>query len=176
MARRYARAFLDALAPERRARADDNLAAAAAVLTEPPVGPLFLHPGIAPEEKTAAMDRVFADEPDIAHMVGVLIAHRRERLLPQVSAEFHRERLAAEGRVLATVRTARPLDPAWRDRVVAVLARVTGREVEAGFAVAPELLGGIEVRVGDRLWDGSVRGRLSRLARQLKDEVRPGAS
>jgi len=56
------------------------------------------------------------------------------------------------------------------------VSRRSGRQVDAEFMVVPELLGGIEVRIGDQLWDGTIRGRLTRLARQLKDEVKPGES
>lgn len=176
VARRYAAAFLATVAPPDRAEVDGRLSDAAAVLTAPPVGPLFLHPGVAPDEKVRAMEQVFKDDPPLGHMVGVLIEHRRERLLPVVAQEFHRARLEAEGRVSAAVRTARPLDETARAGVVAGLSRSEGRQVDAVFTVAPELLGGIEVRIQDRLWDGTIRGRLRRLARELKDEVKPGES
>lgn len=176
VARRYALAFLETVPRTEGASVDARLTAAAAVLLSPPVGPLFLHPGVAAADKVNAMKRIFPDDPALAHLVGVLIRHRRERLLGWVARQFHGAHLAREGWVSATVRTARPLADSGRQRVADGLSRYAGRTVEADFQVAADLMGGIEVRMGDRLWDGTVRGRLTRLARELKDEVRLGES
>ena len=176
VARRYALAFLETIAPGAGPDVDARLTEASAVLLAPPVGPLFLHPGVAAADKVRAVSQVFADDADLVHLLGVLIRHRREGLLALVARQFHRARLAREGRVSATVRTARPLAARWRERVVEELSRYAGRSVDAEFQVAADLMGGIEVRMGDRLWDGSIKGRLSRLARELKDEVKLGES
>lgn len=176
VARRYALAFLETVPAGAGADVDARLTNAAAVLLAPPVGPLFLHPGVAAADKVHAMSQVFPEDASLAHLVGVLIRHRREGLLALVARQFHGARLAREGRVSATVRTARPLADGWRERVVDALSRYAGRAVEADFQVAPDLMGGIEVRMGDRLWDGTIQGRLTRLARELKDEVKLGES
>ena len=176
VARRYALAFLDTVPPKAGAAVDARLAQAAAVLLTPPVGSLFLHPGVAAADKVRATSQVFPDDADIAHLLGVLIRHRREGLLALVARQFHSARLARDGRVSATVRTAGPLAAGWRERVVDGLSRYAGRTVEAEFQVAADLMGGIEVRMGDRLWDGTIKGRLTRLARELKDEVKLGES
>jgi len=176
VARRYASAMLATVAAEDRALVDARLAEAAALLRRPPLDTVFLHPAVPAAEKAAALAKVFVGDPPVAHLVGVLIRHRRETLLDAVARQFHQGRLQAEGRVLATVRTAHPLDAGWRDQVVRAVSRRSGRQVDAEFMVVPELLGGIEVRIGDQLWDGTIRGRLTRLARQLKDEVKPGES
>lgn len=168
--------MLETVAPEERARVDARLAEACALLRRPPLATVFLHPGVPAAEKAAALARVFAGDPPVAHLVGVLIRHRREQLLDAVARQFHEGRLRAEGRVLATVRTAHPLDAGWRDQVVLAVSRRIRRQVDAEFLIVPEVLGGIEVRIGDQLWDGTIRGRLTRLARQLKDEVKPGES
>lgn len=176
VARRYALALLETVPGEAATHVDARLAEAADTLMAPPVGPWFLHPGVAPSDKVQAMSRVFHDDPPVAHLVGVLIRHRRERLVALVARQFHAARLERDGRMAAAVRTAVGLDPDWRGRVADSLSRYAGRTVEADFQVAPELLGGIEVRMGDRLWDGTIAGRLRRLARELKDEVKPGES
>ena len=176
VARRYALAFLETVPPSRGADVDARLSNAAAVLLGWPVGPLFLHPGVAAADKMRAMRQVFPDYAGIVHLLGVLIRHRREGLLALVARQFHSARLARDGRVAATVRTARPLAAGWRERVVEGLSRYAGRTVEAEFQVAAHLMGGIEVRMGDRLWDGTIKGRLTRLARELKDEVKLGES
>ena len=71
------------------------------------------------------------------------------------------------GRVRATVTLARKSDPALEQAVVASLARTVGKEVLVTFSVDPEIVGGAVVRVGDQIYDGSVRRKLVRLKRQL---------
>lgn len=70
-------------------------------------------------------------------------------------------------RVRAAVATARPADAALQQQITAALKRVMNKDVIAAFTVEPELLGGTVVRVGDRVYDGSVRRKLVRLRRQL---------
>ncbi len=70
-------------------------------------------------------------------------------------------------RVRASVTTARTADGGLEQSVVASLAKKLGKTVVATFTVDAGLLGGAVVRVGDRVYDGSLRRRLLRLRRQL---------
>ena len=70
-------------------------------------------------------------------------------------------------RVRAAVTMARPADAALEQSVVTALARKMGKTVVATFTVDPGLLGGAVVRVGDRVYDGSLKRRLLRLRRQI---------
>jgi F-type H+-transporting ATPase subunit delta len=69
--------------------------------------------------------------------------------------------------VLAEVRTALPLDEEQRGSVERRLAELTGDQVEMNEMVDESLIGGIAVRIGDRLYDASVRSRLERLRARL---------
>ena len=71
------------------------------------------------------------------------------------------------GIVLAEVRSALPLDDAERQAISERLAALTGDTVEISEMVDPLLIGGIAVRIGDRLYDASVRSRLERLRARL---------
>ncbi len=77
--------------------------------------------------------------------------------------------LAAErrSRYVAQVRVARPLDADQEARLQASLARIYGREVQLQVDVDPTVLGGIEVRVGDEVIDGTVSRRLHDVRRSL---------
>ena len=70
-------------------------------------------------------------------------------------------------RVRAGITLARTPDAAMRVSIVQALEKALGKEVMAGFAVDPEILGGAVIRVGDRVLDGSVRRKLAQLRRQL---------
>lgn len=65
-----------------------------------------------------------------------------------------------QGHVVADVRTAIELDDSYQSRLAAVLTRAVGTKVEPRFTVDPSIVGSVIVRVGDEVWDGSVRQRL----------------
>ena len=67
----------------------------------------------------------------------------------------------------ATIETASQVDSAVRSEIEANLKSKYGNDLSAEFHVAPELLGGMRIRVGNDVWDGSVRNRLERLQHEL---------
>ena len=67
----------------------------------------------------------------------------------------------------ARVETASELDSTTSSELVANLKKKYGNDVTAAFVVDPQLLGGMRIRVGSDVWDGTVRGRLERLQQQL---------
>jgi F-type H+-transporting ATPase subunit delta len=103
----------------------------------------------------------------VRNLVSLLVRRGRIDQLTAVVAEFQRLRDARAGIVQATVTSAAPLTDAdvaaLRDR----LTGMTSGTVEIRTRVDPTLLGGVTVRLGDRLIDGSVRGRLDRLRSRL---------
>jgi F-type H+-transporting ATPase subunit delta len=88
------------------------------------------------------------------HYIGVL--ENFKRLL----------RLEVEKR-RARIESATELSPETSAQLVDNLKRKYGQDLTADFAVIPELLGGMRIRVGSDVWDGSVRNRLERLQQQL---------
>jgi F-type H+-transporting ATPase subunit delta len=99
----------------------------------------------------------------------ILFMVRRGRIedLPRVAAEFQRLDDQRKGIIHAVATSATPLEPLEAKALTARLEQMTGRKVELAVETDPSILGGIVVRVGDRLIDGSVRGRLERLRSQL---------
>jgi F-type H+-transporting ATPase subunit delta len=67
----------------------------------------------------------------------------------------------------ATIETASEVDSAIRSEIVANLKRKYGDDLATDFHVDPQLLGGMRIRVGSDVWDGSVRNRLERLQHEL---------
>jgi F-type H+-transporting ATPase subunit delta len=99
----------------------------------------------------------------------VLLLARRGRLaiLPRVADELARLVDREHGVVVADVTSAQPLEPADLAAIAERVAATAGARVEVRATVDPELIGGLTVRVGDRLIDASVRGRLARLRDSL---------
>jgi F-type H+-transporting ATPase subunit delta len=111
--------------------------------------------------------------PQLVNLLLLLVRRRRLNLAAGVAADFRRLYNRREGIVEATATSAAPLAD---DEIRALRERIgelagSGRKVDLQLAVDPSLLGGISVRLGDTLIDGSVRGRLERLRSQLAARI-----
>ena len=74
---------------------------------------------------------------------------------------------APAGRVRVSVRSATELAASQRDELVATLQSKLDRSIEIEAETDPELMGGAVVRIGDKVWDGSLKTRLNRFRKQL---------
>ncbi|MGH7617876.1 MAG: ATP synthase F1 subunit delta [Gemmatimonadaceae bacterium] len=96
-----------------------------------------------------------------------LVNHRRQMLIPAIAHEYHDLVDRVEGRVHASVTVVREPDEADRSLVAGQLSRTLGKEVVPHFHVNPSILGGLIVRVGDTVLDGSIRRRLTTLRTRM---------
>jgi len=99
-------------------------------------------------------------------LVDSLIAKRPRNYLDVLKHYKRLLRFELEKR-RARVETASELDSTTSSELVANLKKKYGNDLTAEFIVNPELLGGMRVRVGSDVWDGTVRNRLEQLERQL---------
>lgn len=170
-ARPYARAAFE-YANERKALAAwraflDRLAALAALA---PVRDLMTTPEAGWEARARVLGELAgkaAVPPGGDNFLRTLAANGRLEALPEVAAEFARLQAQAETVARAVIETAVPVEGALAKRLVAALGKHLGRKVEASFRVAPEIIGGVIVRIGDHVIDASLATRLSRLARAM---------
>ena len=109
-------------------------------------------------------DRVTATS---LNFLKLLIRKRREDLIEECVREFRARLADYTNTVDAHAATAVPLTAAQQERLTQSLERLTGKTVRLTADVDPEMLGGVIVRIGDTVIDGSLRGRLRRLERQL---------
>jgi len=103
-----------------------------------------------------------------ANFVKVLADNDRLSLLPEIGAQFETLRATAEGTLEATITSAQELSQAQIDELVGGLKAKFNRAVNVQVAVDPELIGGAVITIGDQVIDGSVRGRLQRMAFSLQ--------
>lgn len=109
----------------------------------------------------------------LVNLVRLLVERRRLGLLGAVSREYRRLLDRQRGIVEAVVSSAAPLTDDETSAIQARIETMTGTAVSLRSEVEPSLIGGLTVRVGDRLLDASVRGRLERLRHQLLAGTRP---
>jgi F-type H+-transporting ATPase subunit delta len=105
--------------------------------------------------------------PEVVNFLKLLVLARRTDLLPRIREELEALVAEAEGRVDLEVTSARPLAPADEAAVREQLARKVGRETRIELRVDPRIIGGLVIRRGDQVTDGSVRRRLRELRQQL---------
>jgi F-type H+-transporting ATPase subunit delta len=106
------------------------------------------------------------DPGRIASLVDSVIAEKSRNYIDVLKNYKRLLRLEVEKRH-ATIETASEVDPAIRSEIVANLKSKYGGDLASDFHVDPQLLGGMRIRVGSDVWDGSVRNRLERLQHEL---------
>ena len=106
------------------------------------------------------------DPGRIASLVDSLIAQKPRNYIAVLKNYRRLLRLELEKRQ-ATIETASEVDPAIRSEIMSNLKTKHGNDLAMEFQVDPALLGGMRIRVGSDVWDGSVRNRLQRLEQEL---------
>lgn len=127
-------------------------------------------PGVPAEAKHAVIEKITArigGGKIIRNFLFVIADHRRTHILPEIVAAFEGVVRQRQGIAEAEVLSAFELSAAQKKRLSQTLERVTGKKIEARFTLDPSLLGGAVVRVGDTIYDGSVRNSLKEMRARL---------
>ncbi|MGH2402793.1 MAG: ATP synthase F1 subunit delta [Candidatus Limnocylindria bacterium] len=145
-----------------------DLAALREALGDEQLRRLVEHPAIPFAEKEKVLTRVVSGVSRQPLNLALLMIRRGrpgaiDAMVDRFGELVRRER----GISLAEVRTARPLEDAQRTAVEDRLRALTGDRIEINEVVDESLIGGLSVRIGDRLYDASVRSRLERLRARL---------
>lgn len=169
IARRYAQAYFD-LAEE--AGAVDawgrELSRVAEALGDPQVARVLANPRLRGAQRASlAAELLEGATPQAGNLVRLLIERGRIGALPLVVTHYRRLADRASGVVRAEVITAVPVSSAEAERIKSTLSDRLGGAVETTVAQDPSILGGLVIRVGDRVIDGSVRTRLQQLRTAL---------
>lgn len=106
----------------------------------------------------------------IRNFLFVIVDNQRVQLLPEIVESFEEVLRQREGVAEAEVASAVELNDGQKTVLVRTLERLTGKKIQAKYALEPELVGGTVVRIGDTIYDGSVRNRLNQLRARLTAE------
>jgi F-type H+-transporting ATPase subunit delta len=143
-------------------------AVAGAVETTPEAQAVLMSPRVPKAEKARLLSAALKGAPrTFVLFLQALVRRGRQRLLREIATEYQALLDLKHNRVRAGVTLARPADSSLQKDIQAALSRQLGKEVLAVFHVDPEILGGTVVRIGERIHDGSVRRRMTKLRRQL---------
>jgi F-type H+-transporting ATPase subunit delta len=167
LARPYAKAAFEyALAGNDLAGWSKQLGLAAAVAQTGTMQKVLSSPSLTAEQRSKALLDVCGDAFDAkgSNFIQVLAENKRLALLPEIAVLFEQFKANQEKSVDVDVVSAFPLEQAAADRLAQALRNKLQREVTINASVDQSLLGGVLVRAGDVVIDGSVRGRLEKLA------------
>ncbi|WP_430884017.1 F0F1 ATP synthase subunit delta [Fusibacter sp. JL216-2] len=130
--------------------------------THPEFYEVFRTPKINKEERKDIITKVFDDKvsKEVMNFMKILIDKRRGTAISSIYNEYVDMLDDHKGVVKAVVESAVPLTDEEQKALTEKLAKVTGREVHLSSVVKPEVIGGIIVKIGDKVIDGSVRSRL----------------
>lgn len=170
IARNYAEALL-ALAGKAKDTAGFGALISAlgdAVSGDPALQQFLEAPQVSAAQKSAVLGKALADTPrPFVLFVQKLVSNRRQTLIPAIATEYHDLLDAAEGRVHARVTVSRPYDAAATEALTKALSAAIGKTVVPHVTVDERILGGVVVRVGDTVMDGSMRRKLGKLRTAL---------
>jgi F-type H+-transporting ATPase subunit delta len=126
-------------------------------------------PNVPIDRRLAALESALGPggAPQMRNLLSLIVRRRRVEMLSQIAREFRRLYNKQAGIVEATAVSATPLDDQELAALRSRLEQMTGGKIELATSVDASLLGGVQVRLGDVLIDGSVRGRLERLRNRL---------
>jgi F-type H+-transporting ATPase subunit delta len=106
----------------------------------------------------------------IRNFLYLIADHQRTHMLPEIFAAFQEVIRQRQGIAEAEIATAVELSAAQKKRFAQALERITGKKIEARFLLDAKLLGGVVARVGDTIYDGSVRNSLNEMRARLAAE------
>ena len=168
----YAKALLGA--SEKSGNTDEVLAELDALIREvfdrsPQLEAMLTSPRVPLESKEQLLDRAFRDKvtPQLLNFLKVIVSRGRFESLRAVNAAARRLYNQLRGRVEVRLTTAQPVDAAIRELIVTKLRASLGQEIELQTQVDPELIGGLVIRIGDTVYDGSLANQLQRLSEDL---------
>jgi len=175
-ARRYARAVFDiALEENGLERWQSDLQQIVGAAADARFLAVLESPKIKFEEKSRLLSQLGGIDPLVLNLVRLLVARGGVNILPDIAAEYYHLVDDYRGVETAVVVTAVPLEKKDKEKLAEELGAIVDKKVQLESSVDPSIIGGIIVRVGGRLLDGSTRSKLMALKKDLRGGGRAGS-
>ena len=173
VARRYARALLEASAPGAVVGIADQLSALAGlVASNPALADVIENPAYSRAQRHGVVDGLIqllkVESTMLPNYLRLLVHRRRLAILPDIARLFRDMADEKAGRVRGTVVSAIPLDPQSIRQLESTLSQVVQKQVVLETRVDQEVLGGVSTQVGSVVFDGTLRSQLDDLKRALQ--------
>lgn len=144
----------------------DSLGTVSSVAKQSSVDQLLSSPSSTASEQAAALTGICGESLSSAgkNFICILSENRRLKLLPQIAQQFEIMKANQEKAIEVDVASAQPLDEEQQEKLTEALSKKLERKVNMQVSLDKSLLGGAVIRAGDTVIDGSIRGRLTKLA------------
>lgn len=169
LARPYAKAAFSSAQEKKEAEQWSNaLATLAAIVKAPEMADVLRDPKLGYEQLAEILEGCVPElNAEMKNFVQTLAYNRRLQLLPSILELFDQYRAEAEKTINVKIASAFPMNDEQRARFTALLSKKLDRQVHVDSTTDETLIGGVIIRAGDQVIDGSVRGRLTELADSL---------
>lgn len=171
VAKRYAKALFEVAQSNKNVEGieADLKVIAAALQANEDFAKFIVHPNIASNDKLDVLKKAFGGSVSetVLNTLGVLVESGRESIIEELLENYVSIANALTGSASAVVTTPQALSDKELDAVAKDFGKAIGKTVRAENIVDPALLGGLTIRVGDRLYDASLSGKLARLEKSL---------
>jgi F-type H+-transporting ATPase subunit delta len=175
IARRYAKALFNLLNPSDIRSATESLSALGGALSVSRELRGLLHNPVIGLDKKAAVIRELGTKAKAPPVVEQFLAHvvRKSRiaLLAEIAEAFARLADQASNRKVVRLSSARPITDASRAEILQKLEGATKGTIELTTNVDPRLLGGLQIRIGSTVYDGTIRGQIDKMRTALRKET-----
>jgi len=147
----------------------DALNLIATIYGDPQMQAVMANPKVSSADMERMMLAICGERIDgvARNLIQLLVHNRRLSVVAEIREQFEQLKLEDEGKLDAKISSAFPMEDTQRDQVVNMLSARFKRKIDATVTVDPDLIGGVKVEVGDKVWDASVRGRLQSMAATL---------
>jgi len=147
----------------------DALNLIATIYGDPQMQAVMANPKVSSADVERMMLAICGERIDgvARNLIQLLVHNRRLSVVAEIREQFEQLKLEDEGKLDAEISSAFPMEDTQRDQVVNMLSARFKRKIDATVTVDPDLIGGVKVEVGDKVWDASVRGRLQSMAATL---------
>ena len=130
-------------------------------------------PAVTIEAKHAVLEKIVARlgaSRILRNFLFIIADSHRTQLLPEIIATFEQVLRQRQGIAEAEISSAVELSAAQKTEFAKTLGRLTGKKIETKYSLDPALIGGAVVRIGDTIYDGSLRNRLNKMRARLAAE------
>jgi len=129
----------------------------------------LMNPKIPPKIKISVLERALSDRlsPVIMRLLALLIEKHRQNIIPDIADQYTEATDRVRGVEHADVTVATPLPPDTQKILLDAIQRFSTRDVEVTMRIDPGIIGGVIIRLGDRVIDGSLKRRFNEIRRTM---------
>ncbi|HET7521801.1 MAG TPA: F0F1 ATP synthase subunit delta [Bacillales bacterium] len=169
VAKRYADALYE-VAEERGKieEIENGLASVAEAFREEEIARLWLNPSLDAQRKKELIDSFSGSvNRELVNLLKVVVDNHREHQLQHIAKAYTKIANEARGIVDATVTTAVPLSDEDKEQLAKQFGNALNKKIRIDAKVDRDVIGGVLIRIGNRVYDGSIAGKLSRFKQRL---------